>query len=61
MENRQKLWGIAEVAEYLGVPEQTVYQWRVKGYGPPGRKVGKYVRFRPADVVSWVDDLPTAA
>jgi predicted DNA-binding transcriptional regulator AlpA len=57
----QKLWGIAEVAEYLGVPEQTLYQWRTKHYGPPGRKIGKYVKYRPADVLSWVDDQPMAA
>jgi hypothetical protein len=41
-----KLWGVKEVAEYLGVPEQTLYQWRTRTYGPPGRRVGKY---RPAD------------
>ncbi|PPK64458.1 helix-turn-helix domain-containing protein [Actinokineospora auranticolor] len=58
---RAGLWGIPEVAAYLGVPEQTIYQWRTKGYGPRGRRVGKYVRFRPEDVVSWVDEQPEAA
>ncbi|GLZ38357.1 helix-turn-helix domain-containing protein [Actinokineospora sp. NBRC 105648] len=58
---RVGLWGIPEVADYLGVPEQTVYQWRHKGYGPRGRRIGKYVKFRPEDVVSWVDEQPEAA
>ncbi|WP_026423175.1 helix-turn-helix transcriptional regulator [Actinokineospora inagensis] len=58
---RARLWGIPEVSEYLGVPEQTIYQWRTKKYGPPGRKIGKYVRFRPEDVIAWVDEQPEAA
>lgn len=49
-----KLWGIKEVAAYLGVPVQTLYQWRSKGYGPRGMRIGKYVRFRPEDVERWV-------
>lgn len=56
--NASKLWGIKDVAEYLGIPEQTLYQWRTKGYGPPGRRVGKYVRYRADDVVEWFDRLP---
>jgi len=55
-----KLWGVADVAEYLGVPEQTLYQWRTKGYGPPGRRVGKYVRYHRAEVEQWYNDQPTA-
>jgi excisionase family DNA binding protein len=51
-----KLWGIKELADYLGVPEQTIYQWRTKGYGPVGHRIGKYVRFRPEDVERWVDE-----
>jgi hypothetical protein len=30
-----QLWGIKELAAYLGIPQQTLYQWRTKGYGPP--------------------------
>lgn len=53
-----KLWGIKDVADYLGIPEQTLYQWRTKHYGPPGRRVGKYVKYRPTDVVEWFENLP---
>lgn len=56
-----KLWGPKEVAEYLGIPVQTIYQWRTRGYGPPGRRIGKHVRYRPADVEKWVAELPTEA
>jgi predicted DNA-binding transcriptional regulator AlpA len=54
-----KLWGIKELSDHLGVPAQTIYQWRTKGYGPPGRRVGKYVRFVPEDVRAWIESLPT--
>lgn len=56
-----KLWGPKELAEFLGVPVQTIYQWRTKGYGPPGRRVGKHVKFRPEDVQAWFDNQPEAA
>lgn len=56
-----KLWSIQDLADYLGVPVQTVYQWRKKGYGPRGVKVGKHVRFRPAEVERWLDSLDRRA
>ncbi|EID55123.1 helix-turn-helix transcriptional regulator [Saccharomonospora xinjiangensis] len=49
-----KLWTITDLADYLGVPVNTLYQWRTKGYGPQGRRIGKYVRYRPEDVETWV-------
>ncbi|HEY2700614.1 MAG TPA: helix-turn-helix domain-containing protein [Pseudonocardiaceae bacterium] len=51
-----KLWGVEDVSEYLGVPVNTLYAWRTKGYGPIGRRVGKYVRYLPTDVEQWVAD-----
>jgi excisionase family DNA binding protein len=58
-----KLWGPKEVAEYLGVPVQTLYQWRAgkRKYGPPGRRIGKHIRYRPADVEQWVLQQSTEA
>lgn len=52
-----RLWGIKDVARYLDVPVQTVYQWRSKDYGPPGVRVGRYVKYRPEDVKAWVARL----
>lgn len=50
-----RLWTAEEVGYFLGVPVQTLYGWRCVGKGPECRKVGKYLRYRPADVRSWVD------
>ncbi|WP_199432576.1 helix-turn-helix transcriptional regulator [Qaidamihabitans albus] len=50
-----KLWTINDLADHLGVPVNTLYQWRTKGYGPTGRRIGKYVRYRPEDVDTWIE------
>lgn len=44
------------LAAYLEVPERTVYQWRHTGYGPPGIRVGRHVRYRRRDVERWLDE-----
>lgn len=51
----RNLWGIEDVSSYLGVPVGTLYQWRSRGYGPVGRKIGKYVRYKPEDVEQWFE------
>ena len=48
-----ELWTIEEVANYLGVPKQTVYCWRTSNYGPQGFRVGKHLRWRAATVIAW--------
>ncbi|GGV39598.1 hypothetical protein GCM10010495_66210 [Kitasatospora herbaricolor] len=45
-----------EVAELFGVPLETVYQWRRKRTGPPGFRVGRHLRYDPAEVAQWVAD-----
>jgi excisionase family DNA binding protein len=54
-----RLWSVHDVAEYLGVPVKTLYQWRTAGYGPPARRVGKYLRYKPDDVEAWFDAITT--
>jgi excisionase family DNA binding protein len=61
MDKLDRLWTVDDVSEYLGVPVKTLYQWRHRGQGPAGRRVGRYVRYRPADVRAWVDELPESA
>ncbi|HEX3592091.1 MAG TPA: helix-turn-helix domain-containing protein [Pseudonocardiaceae bacterium] len=51
----ERLWTVDDVSTYLGVPKQTLYQWRTRGYGPRGCRVGKHVRYRRADVDAWLD------
>jgi predicted DNA-binding transcriptional regulator AlpA len=40
---------------------ETVYQWRRKGIGPRGFRVGRYLRFDPEDVRAWVASLMKGA
>ncbi len=47
------LWTVHDVAGFLRVPVQTLYSWRSNGTGPPARKVGKYLRYEPDEVVRW--------
>jgi excisionase family DNA binding protein len=51
------LWTTADVAEFLSVPVQTIYDWRTRGYGPPGFRLGKHLRFRESDVFAWLDRM----
>ena len=52
-----ELWTIDQVADYLGVPKQTVYCWRTSGYGPTGFRVGKHLRWRASTVIAWTLEL----
>lgn len=49
----EPLWTIEDVAAYLRVPVQTLYQWRYKNIGPPSRKCGRHLRYDPAAVRAW--------
>lgn len=55
------LWTVQDVSDYLRVPVQTLYSWRAQGSGPPARRVGKHLRYRPSDVVAWLDALDDGA
>lgn len=43
-----------DLAEYLGIPVATIYQWRHKGYGPPAVKIGRHLRYRRIGVDAWI-------
>jgi predicted DNA-binding transcriptional regulator AlpA len=36
-------------------PEQTLYHWRWQGIGPKAIKIGRHLRYNPADVARWLD------
>lgn len=61
MQPNERLWSAQEVADYLGVPLRSLYDWRLRGYGPPSKKVGRYLRYDPAALRRWVDALDEAA
>ncbi|ASR37969.1 excisionase [Prauserella marina] len=50
-----KLLTVDELADYLNIPKNTLYQWRTKGYGPTGVRIGKHVRYRADDVDTWIE------
>jgi excisionase family DNA binding protein len=55
----QQLMSPAELAAYLAVPLKTIYKWQSQTprYGPRYLRVGRHVRYRRADVDTWLDTL----
>jgi hypothetical protein len=51
-----QLWSIQDVGHFLDVPVATIYQWRVRGEGPPATRMGKHLRFEPDIVRAWVSE-----
>lgn len=49
------LMTIEEVAGYMQVPIKTLYDWRHRGIGPSGMRVGRHVRYRRSDVDDWLE------
>jgi excisionase family DNA binding protein len=54
---REPLWSADDVARYLGVPVKTLYEWRVRRYGPPAARVGRFLRYREDDVIMWLESV----
>ena len=55
MNSPDRLLSVKDLADYLGVPVATLYQWRYRREGPPGFRVGRYIRYRPTDVQQWIE------
>ena len=53
--SRSALISTSELAKFLGVPVNTVYAWQSRGNGPPGYRVGRHTRYRPAEVLAWLE------
>jgi excisionase family DNA binding protein len=51
----EPLLTLDELAAYLGLPKQTLYDWRVNGRGPRAYRIGKHLRFTVRDIRAWVD------
>ncbi len=56
MEHRDRLLTVRELADYLGVPVTTLYQWRYRREGPPGFRAGRHLRYRWGEVEAWIED-----
>ena len=50
-----RLLSVQEVAAVVQVPVKTIYQWRHRGEGPRPMRLGKYLRFDPVDVATWIE------
>ncbi|WP_241992116.1 helix-turn-helix domain-containing protein [Cryobacterium lyxosi] len=50
----EPLMDVAELANYLGIPIATVYDWRVHCKGPTAYRFGKHLKFTISDVRSWM-------
>lgn len=46
---------VRQLADYLGVPVSTVYDWRTNGRGPAAHRFGKHLKFAVSDVQAWVE------
>ncbi len=57
----EKLLSVEELADLLDIPKGTLYQWRHRGEGPPGARVGRFVRYDPEDVRAWLKERTSQA
>lgn len=48
------LWTVKELAQFLQIPRDTLYQWRQRGEGPLAVRLGKHLRYRPEAVQAWL-------
>ena len=51
------LWSVKDLAEYLGVPEKTIYSHTGAGATDPfpAYRVGKHLRFKPSEIAEWLE------
>ncbi len=55
---------LAQLAEEIGVPVSSIYNWRTKGGGPRAARFGRHLRINRADADAWIasryDDATSA-
>ncbi|MFI5955371.1 helix-turn-helix transcriptional regulator [Cryptosporangium sp. NPDC051539] len=54
MPEREPLWNIDTLSEFLDVPVATIYKWRKTGDGPAAFRVGRHLRWRDSEVQTWL-------
>ena len=57
---RDGLITTVELAAFLSLPVKTLRQWRYLGVGPRALKVGRHLRYQPAEVRRWLDEVCTS-
>jgi hypothetical protein len=53
-ETLKPLYTPSELAAFLNLEPQTIATWRMRGQGPPFIRVGSVIRYRRAEVESWL-------
>lgn len=51
---------LSELAAFLAVSNQTLYDLRSKGRGPRGFRVGRELRFRTSEIEAWIASMEAA-
>ncbi len=51
---------LSELAAYLAVSPQALYDLRSKGRGPRGFRVGRQLRFRLSEIEAWIASMEAA-
>ena len=49
------------VSKQLKCETKTLQAWRCRGGGPPFIRVGRLVRYRPQDVLAWIESRRVAS
>jgi excisionase family DNA binding protein len=47
-------------AELLGVSSRTLQAWRSRNEGPPFVRMGRTVRYRPQNLLAWIEQNTVA-
>lgn len=50
-----RLLSVDDLAGWLNVPKQTIYEWNCGRKGPKRFRVGKHIRYRAEDVLTWLN------
>lgn len=51
----------AELSAFTGIAVSTLARWTTEGTGPRVTKLGGHVRYRKADVLTWLDESARAS
>lgn len=61
IEGLEPLISVQQLADYLDVPPQRIYDWRTAGIGPRGYRFGRELRFTLAEVQRWIAECAEPA
>jgi predicted DNA-binding transcriptional regulator AlpA len=53
-ETNEPLLDLDWLSGFIDIPPRTIYNWRLRGEGPPAYRVGRHLRYRKSDVEDWL-------